>query len=99
MNVPTSEDFHSLWKTVARLPVGGGFISRPMASPRSTLPTGFIEPCLPIRSPQPPVGSEWVHEIKHDGLRVIARKAAPKINCFILLIWVTSEQWCNSTRD
>jgi bifunctional non-homologous end joining protein LigD len=75
LNVPTRDDFHSLWKTVARLPVGGGFISRPMASPRSTLPTGFIEPCLPIRSPQPPIGSEWVQEIKHDGLRVIARKS------------------------
>jgi bifunctional non-homologous end joining protein LigD len=45
-----------------------------MASAQSTLPTGFIEPCLPIRSPQPPIGSEWLHEIKHDGFRVIARK-------------------------
>ncbi len=36
--------------------------SRPMAWPPSTLPAGFIEPCLPTRSPQPPSGGEWVHE-------------------------------------
>ena len=38
------------------------------------LPSGFIQPCLPTNSPQPPIGTEWVHEIKHDGIRVIARK-------------------------
>jgi bifunctional non-homologous end joining protein LigD len=38
------------------------------------LPAGFIEPCLPTKSPQPPIGTAWVHEIKHDGIRVIARK-------------------------
>jgi bifunctional non-homologous end joining protein LigD len=38
------------------------------------LPVGFIEPCLPTDAPQPPSGTAWVHEIKHDGLRVIARK-------------------------
>src|SRR6266516_178412 len=38
------------------------------------LPLGFIPPCLPTKSPQPPTGDTWVHEIKHDGFRVIARK-------------------------
>jgi len=38
------------------------------------LPAGFIAPCLPTKSPQPPIGTAWVHEIKHDGIRVIARK-------------------------
>jgi bifunctional non-homologous end joining protein LigD len=38
------------------------------------LPAGFIEPCLPTKSPQPPIGTAWVHEIKHDGIRGIARK-------------------------
>jgi bifunctional non-homologous end joining protein LigD len=37
-------------------------------------PPGFIEPCIPILAPQPPTGPEWVHEIKHDGYRLIARK-------------------------
>jgi bifunctional non-homologous end joining protein LigD len=56
--------------------------SRPMAWPPSTLPAGFIEPCLPTRSPQPPSGGEWVHEIKHDGFRVIARKTEDGVRLY-----------------
>ena len=29
----------------------------------------------PTSAPQPPRGPEWLHEIKHDGFRVIARRA------------------------
>jgi ATP-dependent DNA ligase len=29
--------------------------------------TKFIEPCLPSRADMPPSGSNWIHEIKHDG--------------------------------
>jgi hypothetical protein len=28
-----------------------------------------IEPCLPRPAKEPPVGSGWIHEIKHDGFR------------------------------
>ena len=45
----------------------------PRSIPR-TLPTGFIQPCLPTKAPRPPAGVAWLHEIKHDGFRVIARK-------------------------
>jgi ATP-dependent DNA ligase len=38
------------------------------------LPAGFIAPCLPSPAPQPPSREEWLHEIKHDGFRVIARE-------------------------
>jgi hypothetical protein len=41
--------------------------------PRS-LPAGFIAPCLPSKTAQLPSGRHWLHEIKHDGFRVIARK-------------------------
>jgi ATP-dependent DNA ligase len=34
---------------------------------------GFIAPCLPTKTLQPPSGDAWLHEIKHDGFRVIAR--------------------------
>jgi ATP-dependent DNA ligase len=37
-----------------------------------SLPRGFVPPCLPTKAPQPPSGDTWVHEIKHDGFRVIA---------------------------
>jgi bifunctional non-homologous end joining protein LigD len=39
-------------------------------------PNGFIEPCLPSPAPKPPAGPTWVHEIKHDGFRLLALKAA-----------------------
>jgi bifunctional non-homologous end joining protein LigD len=37
-------------------------------------PSGFIEPCLPSSADQPPAGPDWVHEIKHDGYRLMARR-------------------------
>jgi bifunctional non-homologous end joining protein LigD len=40
-----------------------------------TLPAGFIAPCLPTKNDRLPSGGEWLHEIKHDGFRVIARKS------------------------
>jgi ATP-dependent DNA ligase len=36
--------------------------------------SGFIEPCLPSTADQPPSGPEWIHEIKHDGYRLMARR-------------------------
>ena len=35
---------------------------------------GFIEPCLPSPAKAPPSGSGWLHEIKHDGFRIMARR-------------------------
>jgi|SRR4051812_32287955 hypothetical protein len=32
----------------------------------------FVEPCLPSPADKPPSGSNWIHEIKHDGLRLMA---------------------------
>jgi ATP-dependent DNA ligase len=34
----------------------------------------FIEPCLPSRADKPQSGSNWIHEIKHDGYRLMARR-------------------------
>ena len=39
-----------------------------------SLPAGFIAPCLPTKADSLPSGEMWLHEIKHDGFRVIARK-------------------------
>jgi bifunctional non-homologous end joining protein LigD len=46
------------------------------------LPAGFIEPCLPTSSPRPPAGEFYVHEIKHDGFRVIARKIGTQVRLY-----------------
>src|ERR1700754_697197 len=36
----------------------------------------FITPCLPTLADKPPSGSRWLHEIKHDGYRLQARRDA-----------------------
>jgi bifunctional non-homologous end joining protein LigD len=36
--------------------------------------SGFVEPCLPSPADSPPTGPDWVHEIKHDGYRLMARR-------------------------
>ena len=43
---------------------------------RSRGTVGFIEPCLPSPAKLPPSGPGWIHEIKHDGFRLIARRDA-----------------------
>jgi bifunctional non-homologous end joining protein LigD len=35
---------------------------------------GIIEPCLPSPAKAPPAGPNWIHEIKHDGFRIMARR-------------------------
>ena len=39
-----------------------------------TLPVGFVAPCLPSPAERPPTGPQWIHEIKHDGYRMMARR-------------------------
>jgi bifunctional non-homologous end joining protein LigD len=46
------------------------------------LPAGFIAPCLPASAPRPPSGEAWLHEIKHDGFRVIARKDGDRVRLY-----------------
>jgi hypothetical protein len=42
-------------------------------------PAGFIESCLPIKADALPSGGLWLHEIKHDGFRVVARKNGAQV--------------------
>jgi bifunctional non-homologous end joining protein LigD len=34
----------------------------------------FCEPCLPSPADKPPAGAGWLHEIKHDGFRMLVRR-------------------------
>jgi bifunctional non-homologous end joining protein LigD len=47
-----------------------------------TLPVGLIAPCLPTKTTQLPSGSQWLHEIKHDGFRIIARKKGAQVRLY-----------------
>jgi ATP-dependent DNA ligase len=42
----------------------------------------FIEPCLPSKVERPPSGPLWVHEIKHDGYRLMVRRDGSRVRCF-----------------
>jgi ATP-dependent DNA ligase len=46
------------------------------------IPAGFIAPCLPTKVAKLPSGELWVHEIKHDGFRIIARKNGAQVRFY-----------------
>ena len=41
-----------------------------------------FEPCLPRPAKEPPAEAGWIHEIKHDGFRIIARRDANAVRLF-----------------
>ena len=47
-----------------------------------TFPAGFIAPCLPTKAETLPSGGAWLHEIKHDGFRIIARKDGERVRLY-----------------
>src|SRR5215831_17283923 len=48
----------------------------------ATLPAGFIAPCLPTKTDKLPSGDGWLHEIKHDGFSIIARKDGQRVRLY-----------------
>jgi bifunctional non-homologous end joining protein LigD len=50
--------------------------------PRRVLPVGFVEPCIPTLAAKPPSGPGWVHEIKHDGYRLMVRRDGDTVRLF-----------------
>jgi bifunctional non-homologous end joining protein LigD len=53
-----------------------------MAMSIKGLPTGFIFPAQPVLRLKPPAGADWVHEIKHDGYRIIVRRDGPAVRLY-----------------
>jgi bifunctional non-homologous end joining protein LigD len=43
---------------------------------------GFVDPCIPTLAAKPPAGPGWVHEIKHDGYRLILRRDGEMVRLF-----------------
>jgi bifunctional non-homologous end joining protein LigD len=46
------------------------------------LPAGFVVPTQPIKASKPLSGPDWVHEIKHDGYRLIVRRDGPAVRLY-----------------
>ena len=49
------------------------------AHSRRNPPAGFIHPARPLLTTTPRSGPEWIHEVKFDGYRLIARKEAGRV--------------------
>jgi ATP-dependent DNA ligase len=46
---------------------------------RPKRPPGFIVPCQPILARTVPAGDGWLHEMKHDGFRILAFKDGERV--------------------
>jgi len=51
-------------------------------SQRSRRTVGLVEACLPSPAKAPPSGPDWLHEIKHDGFRIMARRDAKGVRLY-----------------
>jgi bifunctional non-homologous end joining protein LigD len=43
------------------------------------LPPGFVRPCSPVLVAKPPAGMSWLHEVKHDGFRLLGFKDGARV--------------------
>jgi bifunctional non-homologous end joining protein LigD len=41
-----------------------------------------LQPCFPRPAKEPPAGPGWLHEIKHDGFRILARREGGRLRLF-----------------
>jgi bifunctional non-homologous end joining protein LigD len=46
------------------------------------MPQIAFQPCLPTPSKQVPSGPDWLHEIKHDGYRMIVQREGKRVRLF-----------------
>src|SRR5215831_8391431 len=46
------------------------------------LPARFVIPTQPVLASRPPSGPDWVHEIKHDGYRMIVHRDGPTVRLY-----------------
>ena len=47
---------------------------------RGNPPVGFIRPCEPTLTERPPAGPGWLHEVKHDGFRILVFKQLEQVD-------------------
>jgi len=41
-----------------------------------------FEPCLPTPKTRVPASADWIHEIKHDGYRLIVQREGKTVRLF-----------------
>jgi bifunctional non-homologous end joining protein LigD len=50
--------------------------------PKPAKVPAFIAPQIPVLSAEPPTGSGWIHEVKHDGFRTLLRLNGSQAQAF-----------------
>jgi ATP-dependent DNA ligase len=56
------------------------FISRWVVE--GCMPKRVYEPCLPTVATEVPTGPEWLHELKHDGFRLLIHRDSDDVRLF-----------------
>jgi len=46
------------------------------------MPISKFEPCIPTRATKVPTGRDWLHEVKHDGFRMIVQRDGDRVRLF-----------------
>jgi ATP-dependent DNA ligase len=46
------------------------------------MPKRPFEPCIPVRVTKVPAEPNWIHEIKHDGYRLIVQREGKRVRLF-----------------
>lgn len=46
------------------------------------MPKSPFDPCIPTRGTKVPSRPEWIHEVKHDGYRLIVQRAGNRVRLF-----------------
>ena len=46
----------------------------------------LFEPCIPTRATKVPAGPDRLHEIKHDGYRLIVQRDGDRVRLFTRLV-------------
>jgi bifunctional non-homologous end joining protein LigD len=68
-------------------------------APRRKFPAGFVEPCIPTLAARPPPGADWVHEINHDGYRLIICRDGYAVCLFTRLGYDWSDRYPATTAS
>jgi ATP-dependent DNA ligase len=55
------------------------------------MPRRPFEPCIPTRGSRVPIGKDWIHEIKHDGYRLIVQREGKRVR----LVTRNGHDWTN----
>jgi hypothetical protein len=69
-----SEDSWHRWVVTLPCLSWPGLLEKPERLWHLRLMLRLYRPCLPTRALRPPTGPHWIHEIKHDGFRIVARR-------------------------